>query len=343
MPDLEWRLLLLPLGLGIVLAALHDLFVTTLTVRGGGTLSGRFAQGVSRLVMVLGHGRFPLGAMYYNGMIVLIGIMLLWVGMLWAGWSLAFSAQADSVVRASNNVPAGTVDRVYFVGYTLFTLGLGDYRPAGGLWQILTVLVVASGLLAVTLIITYALQVVTAASTKRQVAATIGCLGHTPRDILCRAWDGKGFPALGNQLTSLISPLVQVSQQYLMFPVLPYFHGRQPQLSLGLAVAVLDETLLMLEQCTSREQSLPPAVLAPLRHAIGQLLDTLESAHIDPAAHAPPPPDAAQLSGIGMPVPQQGCLTARCQKEEKRRRLLLGFLQSEGWSWNDVHGGRPSA
>lgn len=52
--------------------------------------------------------------------------------------------------------PAGTVERLYFTGYTVFTLGNGDFRPGAGTWQLATVAATGTGLVLITLAITYA-------------------------------------------------------------------------------------------------------------------------------------------------------------------------------------------
>ncbi|XVH33461.1 ion channel (plasmid) [Haloferacaceae archaeon DSL9] len=46
---------------------------------------------------------------------------------------------------------------MYFTGYTIFTLGNGDFYPTAANWQVTTVLTSASGLLLITLIVTYVL------------------------------------------------------------------------------------------------------------------------------------------------------------------------------------------
>jgi hypothetical protein len=57
--------------------------------------------------------------------------------------------------------------------FTLFTLGVGDYRPNGAFWQMLTALCAADGLLTITLSVTYFVPLVSAATRKRQIAASI--------------------------------------------------------------------------------------------------------------------------------------------------------------------------
>ena len=75
----------------------------------------------------------------------------------------ADSALVDTVSsrRISWPVP------LYFTGYTIFTLGNGDFTPTGAFWQLATVLATASGVLFVTSSVTYVLSVLGAVTQKR--------------------------------------------------------------------------------------------------------------------------------------------------------------------------------
>lgn len=55
-----------------------------------------------------------------------------------------------AVRDAANGEPAGLVDRLYFTGYTVFTLGNGDFKPGSGIWQIATGAAAGTGLFLVT-------------------------------------------------------------------------------------------------------------------------------------------------------------------------------------------------
>ncbi|SOD89833.1 ion channel [Caenispirillum bisanense] len=197
-------------GLGAVVLALAfvDLLVTTLTVGGTGPFTRRLPPLLWRLARATGRR----GVLAYTGMVTLLGIALVWILLLWGGWLLVFSADPWSVVVAQTGRPATLVERTYFVGYTLFTLGLGDYKPHGGTWQMLSVLVVASGLTAVTLIISYIVPVVSAAAQRRALAAHLAALGRSPRDILHRAWNGRDFKGLEPHLQALVGRLTQQAQ-----------------------------------------------------------------------------------------------------------------------------------
>lgn len=78
-----------------------------------------------------------------------------WLLLLWAGWTLVFSASPEAVLQDPEGVPADGWARAYFAGFSVFTLGVGDYVPNGPVWQLLTVVAVVSGLALTTMAITY--------------------------------------------------------------------------------------------------------------------------------------------------------------------------------------------
>ena len=130
------------------------------------------AEGAGPLTKRLGHyqWQFLLGAhrrfggnwvLVAGGVGVFVCTLMFWVATLWTGWSLIFWG-TDAVVAASTGAAADGTDVVYFVGYTLFTLGTGDFVPHGGVWQVLTPVASLSGLFVVTFSISYLVSIIQA-------------------------------------------------------------------------------------------------------------------------------------------------------------------------------------
>ena len=65
-----------------------------------------------------------------------------------------------------------------FTGYTLSTLGNGDFKPGTSFWRIYTVIISLSGLSILTIAITYLVQVLTAEISKRRLSIYIATLGY---------------------------------------------------------------------------------------------------------------------------------------------------------------------
>ena len=82
------------LGALIVLLTLYDMFNTTISLGGGGPLSAKLIIGIwQRLPWGPGPVRGSAGG------ILSLGTIVMWVALLWLGWTLVFLPVADAVVR----------------------------------------------------------------------------------------------------------------------------------------------------------------------------------------------------------------------------------------------------
>lgn len=149
-------------GLGLLGVLAYDALSTTLGMTTpAGPLTARTARRWWQLARRLARGPHSL-LLSVTGPFILVMTFTTWVLLLWAGWTLVFSAVPEAVVSSASGAPADTLSRIYFAAYTTFTLGIGDYVPQGGVWQLATSLSVISGLALTTTAITYLVPVVTA-------------------------------------------------------------------------------------------------------------------------------------------------------------------------------------
>lgn len=315
-----------------------DALWTTIAPRGAGPITKGIGRGLWSLGIRIHRSREggAHGLLTLAGPLLLITALLTWVAGLWGGWLLVFSAEPATVLTSLTKEPASFVERVYYVGFVLFTLGTGDYVPAAGAWQVLSNLASLSGLVVVTLSITYVLPVVSAVVAKRQLAGSIHSLGRRPEELVQRCWDGAGFGGLDQHLPALASALETHSQRHLAYPVLHYFHSDDRHTALGPALAVLDDGLLLLSHGVAPDVRPAPAVLAPARSTVESFLGTLHESFIRGASSPPPSPHLGSLRDAGIPVVQPKEFDAAVAETSHRRKLLLGFVQDSGW------GGRSS-
>ncbi len=324
------------LGVGVVLLVLGDVVKTTLSLKGSGWGSGWLASMTWSVALRLHRRRPSHTALSYVGTAVLLLIIGLWTFGLWLGWTLFFMLDPRAVVSSADGEPTGFLERAYFVGYTLITLGNGEYEPQVGFWQIMTLLAATLGFFVITLAITFLLSVLPAVVGKRQLASYIASLGLTPADIVLNAWDGDGCDALTQHLSTLNDALGRVGQQHLAFPVLHYFHSGDRRTALPLRVAALDEALSYLlyglERCQSTARS-----LQPLRESVGSLLETLDNSFL--GAHdedAPPPTPLKPLDEGGLETKPPADYRRALQEKTERRQLLHSYVVKDGWEWPDV-------
>ena len=327
-------MLLLVVGIALVVFVFVDAVWTTLGLNRAGPLAGRLAGWTWKGLLALAgrDGRSRL--LDFAGTVTLLVVIFGWVLVLWLGWSLIFLSDPNALVNAATQAPADTLSRVYFVGYTLVTLGLGDFVPQGG-WKIVTVLCSVHGLFELTLAISYLLPVLGAATEGRQIAASVRGLGATPQAILTNAWTGDGFGALGQHLQALQQALALHTYAHFAYPVLHFSHSSKPQGAPPLQIAVLDEALTLL-LCAVDEEARPDApTLRSLRYATSTYLGTLEAVYVE-VQPEPPLPDLGPLRTAGIPVCSDEELRTRLAAAGERRQALRGLVNHDGWTWDDV-------
>ncbi|MDP9408740.1 MAG: potassium channel family protein [Actinomycetota bacterium] len=260
----------------------------------------------------------------------------MWILGLWAGWVLVFASDPRALGLSSGPGFADWTGRIWFVSYTMFTVGNGDFTPADGAWQVVSGLVAATGMSLVTLAVTYLLNVLTAVVGKRAYADQVHGLGRTAEELVLAGWNGHDLHPLDRQLTELASQLSRITQQYLSYPVLQYYHAAAVAKSPVKAAAVLDDALTLLRFGVAPAARPDPAALTSARSAVQSLLsDTLEAASIRPAPEPPPPPRLEPLRRAGVPVVEEQEFAGALRDLDDRRRTMLGLVRGDGWDWED--------
>jgi hypothetical protein len=332
LPTLGVRVALGIVGIALILFVVYDVVTTTLRVAGAGPLTSWVIDFLWKLALRLTPTH---GSLAFVGFAIPLLTVSLWLGLDWLGWSLVLNLDPAAVVASSGGQPAGFPGRMDFAGSLLITVGNNDYRAVGDGWRLVTVLAAANGFTLVSLIITYLLPLVSAVRQRREIAVCIRVLGAMPQEVLLQAWNGTSFGRLGDHLLALTTPMVSLGQGHLAYPVLHCFHSSERDAAVAPGIAVLDEALTLL--CGVDPKLRPDAtVMYPLRGAIEGLLSTLSEAHLEPEEVPPPPPSLVALREAGIPTVSDGEMEGITAGLAKRRRLLLGLVQNEGWQWRDV-------
>lgn len=324
----------LVLGIVLLLVVFVDALWTTLWVDGGGGfLTARLTTWAWRGVMAV-VGRRHHRALSLFGPTVLVSVVVLWGLLLWGGWVLVFSGEPASLLENSpEKTPADWTGRIWFVAFSISTMGNGDYKPDGGAWQIVASLTTLSGFFLATMAISYLLSVLGAVVAKRAFAGQIAGLGHTPTGFLENTWDGESFRALDLPLNSLSGMLGALTEQYLSYPILQYYHGARAAKSPAIGIVVLDEALTLLQYGVPEQNRPTVAVLHSARAGVAGYLETLQSAFINPADEVPPAPDLGRLRAAGIPTVGDAEFEAALEALKERRKKLHGLLLADGWQW----------
>lgn len=327
---------LIVLGLLLVALATVDAVLTTIAASaGGGPLTRLLGRVVWPLVIRTSRGTRPSLLHRRSGVLMVLLTLGLWVCLQLAGWLIVFTSSERAVLDATTSLPASFVERMYYVGFVVFTLGVGDFVAGDAPWQLLTVLGTFLGLFLVTLAVTYILSVVSAAVERQALASTISGLGSTAEGIVLNGWAGDAFSAAFVQhLVQLSGQVATLAEQHLAYPVLHFFVGDTRSTVAPLAVARLDDALLLLQRGVAPAARPPVSATGPVGSSIDRYLESTmapTASDVEP----PPRPSLAALAAGGVPVVDEAAFAEAIMARGDRRRQLAGLVLSQGWDPRD--------
>lgn len=321
-------------GVIVLIIVMVDVAWTTLTTQGSGPVTRLITIAVewasTKAHAVLGSRAVLVTA----GPIAIAAVGSVWLLSLWFGWLLIFSAFPSGVIEAQSGQAAGLAERVYFVGFTLSTLGMGDFKPGGDATRLLTALAAFNGLVLVTLIITYAVPLVQGAITRRKLAFSICLLGSSPQEMVWRAWQNNNTQGFENALGQVSSDLIQCSEQRLAYPLLDLFHCRLSHFSLGVQLGRLDEALSLLTDGLQPNYRWNSFTVENTRKVISHYLYRSEERSNNGHVDVPPLPAIGLLNTKNIPLAdnQDGVF----DHLKNRRVRLHRLVRREGWEWSVV-------
>lgn len=331
-------------GAMLVVVALVDMLWTTVAASaGGGPITSHVSKSLwdgARWFACRGD-EVRHGPLRVASVVIIVVVFSVWLTLAWAGWTLVLLADPDAVVAASTGASTSVTERAYFAGYTMGTLGNGEFIPNGTVWQAVTVLATLTGFGMATMGITYLVPVVGAVTDRRARALHIASLGRNPEDIVVQAWQGNDWRALEHELQQIGPTLSLLGQRHLAYPVLHFFHDVDVDAAAAVRIAVLDEAVTLLECAVEPEARPRGSVLGSTRRSINAYLGALRAAYIAPAAEDPPLPDVAALRDAGIPTVGDEEFERAVGALSERRRTLWGAVQDDGWTWDRVRA--PSA
>ncbi|WP_436344193.1 two pore domain potassium channel family protein [Natronorubrum sp. FCH18a] len=325
--------LYLAVGIVVLVAVIVDILWTTLWVDGGsGPLSGRLTTWTWRSLRAVSsdHPR----ALSIAGPLILALTLAMWIGLLWLGWTFLFASHPYALVSTRTGAVADWPGRFYYVAYTMFTDGNGDYTPVGDVWEIASAFTTASGMAFVTLGVSYVLTVLGAVSEKRSFASDVTGLGERSEAFVRAGWagDAEEFEGLDLPLESLSTQLSLLADQHKAYPILHYYHSEQGSRASAMAVPIFDEALTIFRHGVAEEAQPNPTLVENARSSVDSYLDTLGTAFIDPADDVPRAPDLDRLREDDIPM-DDAEFDEVLEELTERRRKLLGVVRADAWYW----------
>ena len=314
---------LLILGFIILLIAIHDFFYTTLSASGAGFISENVAI-LSDRILQFCVGIFGRKLYNYHGLFINLMILAVWLSMIWFGLFLVYSSNPEDITNSSGRV-ANFWERLYFTGYILSTLGMGNFKPISPFFELVTSCFSFFGFIFFTSSMTYFLSVSSAVVKKRTLAKSIHNLGNSPQAIANKLLR-LDSPYSYLQILDLQEKVDEHSVSHQAYPVVHYYSRSQVKDSFSINITRLDEALSILLKSNKGENFREE--LKILRSSLSDFLRNLDKNF----SRSLP---KAEVSPGNEDLPRS--LTQRNSQElVERRRILGSLLRSEGLSWHQV-------
>lgn len=156
---------------------------------------------------------------------------------LFAGWSAILFADPTWVVLAKTGEPVGGWERLYFVGYSISTLGLGDVVPNAIPARLATVGASLTGFTVITFVVGSISPLSDVIADRNAVTALM-----TAHQDARKAGASAG-DALDDVLDQIVSPLIRLANSVETLPVQHRMHAERERYALSVALDRLCSTI----------------------------------------------------------------------------------------------------
>lgn len=326
------------LGLIITLITIYDMVYTILAPRGSAFIAARVSRTLWRFSLKFASDDGRSTKLRFVGPILLLIIVLTWIVLLWLGNTLIVFSDPEALWSSSDNAYVTSfVDNLYFTAYVLSSMGSGDFTPASDWWMFYTGFISYTGVVFISLGISFLIPVIEAITLKRQVSIMIHNMGKSPEEIL-NNYKHDNFKQLTNLLGNLEPKLIKIAQYHLAYPVIHYFHSSNLYEALPVQLVSLDETMSIMLYKVNDEDIDDRRTLERSYRAMTYYLSTLTYAFIEPEDDEPKRPDTEYLNDVSKSD------SALNEKDNSnlilRRKILLAYLQNDGWTWDILYEGK---
>lgn len=323
------------IGLILTLITIFDMVYTILAPRGSGFIADRVSRTLWRLSLKFAPKDGRSTKLRFLGPLLLLIIVLTWIILLWLGNTLIVYADPQALWSSTDNAYVTSfVENLYFTAYVLSSMGSGDFTPASDWWMFYTGFISYTGVVFISLGISFLIPVIEAITLKRQLSILIHNMGKTPEEILSN-YKHNNFKQLTEKLGSLEPNLIKMAQYHLAYPVIHYFHSANLYEALPVQLVSLDEAMSIMLYKVDEETIEDRRTLERSYKAMTYYLSTLAYAFIEPEDDEPERPETDYLNEVSKSD------SAINEKENSdlilRRKILLAYLQNDGWTWDTLY------
>lgn len=321
-------------GLTILFFILFDIYYTALGLSGGGILSRLIGRLIWNIT-IKNKSNLRSTFLPHIGVLILISILSFWILITWIGVFLIFSAKTDSILGAFTQKPTDMIQKFYFSGYILSTLGNGEFIPNGYFAQFMTAFSGFSGFLIISFSATYLISVRNAVTTKLQLTKYISSLGVDVQSTLETGWNQENFNQLQSHFSNILPILLEHNNNHHAFPILHYFHYHERSMSFPINMGILMEVVFILQKFPKKfySYSLNPLIFGLNDYflTINKLLPIASSFKKSPIAYEN---EVAKSFGLDEYIDVN-------KKEEplltEVRKKLAAILEEQNLDWDSLY------
>ncbi len=329
------------IGIVLLAAVTFDFMQTVFIPKGAGLLTQYITISVALFYKLLTGNNGSNKLLDYKGLAIIITMITTWLTLIWFSVTFIYAFDASSVIDGQTKENATFIEKLYFTGYTLSTLGLGEYQPHGKFWMVFTSMVSVTGFIIVTISITYIVPVINNIIEKITLSLQIASLGESPEKMLINGYDGSSFEGLSDQFSSLSSSIFRYAKNHAAYPILHHVHSSDKDENTILKLVSLDEACTLLMYHIPEEKCMQKINLQQVRRAITFYLESLRN--VKKSEEQPPPPNFDLLEeslGIRLKNRRGNDLEKLYEKLGPRRQLLKGLVEDDGFNWQSLKGNK---
>lgn len=249
------------IGVGLVIVALVDIYLTVLFPRlGSSILSLRLSKGLWRLFWLVAY-IIPLKdkkLLAHSGPILVVATVVVWVCLLLWGFALIVWTELGWAIQSSRgSTDTDFITALYYSGFSLTTLGTGDFTPETNFQRLLMILEAAVGFSVFTLTITYLLSIYSALIRRNTFALSLHHRTAGTADaaeIIARLEADGHCGVLQQDISDIARDLINLLESQHSYPALIYFRFRQTYYALPRILLLAMDTATLIKSALNTEK-----------------------------------------------------------------------------------------
>jgi hypothetical protein len=332
------EILFFVLGCIILIAVLTDIIPTTLSMRGSGFITSRLSYGIWLIFLRISGNNGRSKILEHAGYSIVVATLINWVMLLWLSLGLMLLSDDKAIMNGNTKEYANVIQKFYYAGYVISTLGVGDFTVTSDFWRIVTNFYAFFGLVFITTCITYSVPIIDATKQESNLSVFLKSFGKYPEDIVLNFWNGKDFSRLIEMSPEVSQMLIEHQNNLKVYPIIHFFHDCDPSVAVTIRLASFYEALIIIDEYAKDEFKEDLTQIAPIRTAYKHFFKVIDDnpLHKKKPKQTPNIPQLTKLEKHGILQPHYLDITLN-DKIQDHRSLITNMIQEDGWNWKEVY------